>query len=215
MAAKLYRVQTRTDAIQGYDDVLITWTAAGRDAPPAPYADVVEGLGSGDEADLFRRQAVDELFTFEEAEAWVAYLQRHGYESSEVMEQPLPIPENAVALSDMPVGGGVDQILLVREEGYPFAFPVYGCYDLREHSAWSGRSYRFGEKPYPGEIEDLTNDLDGRRQQVAEELGIEHPLFRLLDGSLRSGDVEELRVARAASESFQVIDEEDFEDIAF
>ena len=43
----------------------------------APYADVIEGLGSGDQADLFRRNAVDELFTFEEAEAWVAYLQRH------------------------------------------------------------------------------------------------------------------------------------------
>jgi hypothetical protein len=106
MAAKLYRVQTRTDAIQGYAGVLITWTAAGRDAPPAPYADVIEGLGSGDEADLFRRQAVDELFTFEEAEAWVAYLRMHSYESSEVVEQSLPIPENAVALADMPVGGG-------------------------------------------------------------------------------------------------------------
>jgi len=56
MAATLYRVQTRTDAIEGYDDVLITWAAAGRTSPVAPYADVIEGLGSGDEADLFRRR---------------------------------------------------------------------------------------------------------------------------------------------------------------
>jgi hypothetical protein len=55
---------------------------------------------------------------------------------------------------------------------------------------------------------------------VAEDLGTEHPLFRLLDASLRAGDVEELRVARAASESFQVneypdLEDEDFEDTIF
>src|SRR3712207_6536639 len=102
MAATLYRVQTRTDAIEGYDDVLITWAAAGRIAPVAPYADVIEGLGHGEEVDMFRRNAVDELFTFEEAQEWVTYLQRHySNESSEVVEQPLPLPGNAVALSDV------------------------------------------------------------------------------------------------------------------
>src|SRR5215211_5757415 len=213
MTATLYRVQTRTDAIEGYDDVLITWAAAGRTAPVAPYADVIEGLGPGDEADLFRRNAVDELFTFEEAQAWGAYLQRHySSESSEVVEQPLPLPGNAVALSDMPVGSGVDQIMPVREEDYPFSFQVYGCYDLREHLAETGNPYRFGAEPYPGEIEDLTSILDNRREQVAEDLGTEHPLFRLLDASLRAGDVEELRVARAASESFHINEYPDLED---
>jgi hypothetical protein len=51
-------------------------------------------------------------------------------------------------------------------------------------------------------------------------LGTEHPLFRLLDASLRAADVEELRVARAASESFHIneypdLEDEDFEDIDF
>ena len=221
MNATLYRVQTRTDAIEGYDDVLITWAAAGRTAPVAPYADVIEGLGSGDEPDLFRRNAVDELFTFEEAQAWVAYVQRHySNESSEVVEQPLPLPGNAVALSEMPVGSGVDQIMPIREEDYPFSFQVYGCYDLREHLAETGNRYRFGKEPYPGEIEELTSVLVNRREQVAEDLGTEHPLFRLLDASLRGGDVEELRVARAASESFHVneypdLEDEDVEDITF
>jgi hypothetical protein len=221
MAATLYRVQTRTDAIEGYDDVLITWVAAGREVPPAPYAEVTEGLDSGDEADLFRRNAVEELFTFEEAEAWAAYLKRHySNESVEVVEQPLPLPGDAIALSDMPVGSGVDQILALREEDYPFSFPVYGCYDLREQLAESGNRYRFGAEPYPGEVEDLTSVLDNRREQVREDLGTEHPLFRLLDASLRSGDVEELRVARAASESFHIneypdLEDEDFEDTTF
>jgi hypothetical protein len=221
MTATLYRVQTRTDAIEGYDDVLITWVAAGREAPVTSYADVIKGLGSSDEADLFRRNAVDELFTFEEAQAWAAYLQRHyDDESAEVVEQPLPLPGDAMALSDIPVGEGVDQIMPLREEDYPFSFPVYGCYDLHEHLTKSGNPYRFGAEPYPGEIEDLVSVLDNRREQVAEDLGTEHPLFRLLDASLRAGDVEELRVARAASESFHVseypdLEDEDFEDITF
>jgi hypothetical protein len=66
----------------------------------------------------------------------------------------------------------------------------------------------------------LTNILDNRHQQVAQDLGTEHPLFRLLDASLRAADVEELRVARAASESFHIneypdLEDEDFEDIDF
>jgi hypothetical protein len=125
-----------------------------------------------------------------------------------------------MALSDIPVGGGVDQIMPVREEDFPFSFPVYGCYDLREHLAETGNPYRFGEEPYPGEIEDLTSVLDNRREQVAQDLRTEHPLFRLLDASLRGADVEELRVARAASESFHLneypdLEDEDFEDITF
>jgi hypothetical protein len=130
------------------------------------------------------------------------------------------MPPNAVALSDVPVGSGVDQIMPVREEDYPFSFHVYGCYDLREHLAETGNPYRFGEEPYPGEVEDLTSVLDNRHQQVAQDLGTEHPLFRLLDASLRAADVEELRVARAASESFHIneypdLEDEDFEDITF
>src|SRR5215207_1034724 len=118
------------------------------------------------------------------------------------------------------LGSGVDQIMPVREEDYPFSFHVYGCYDLREHLAETGNPYRFGEEPYPGEIEDLISVLDNRREQVAEDLGTEHPLFRLLDASLRASDVEELRVARSASESFHIneypdLEDEDFEDTTF
>src|SRR5687768_6596216 len=181
MAATLYRVQTRTDAIEGYDDVLITWAAEGRTSPVAPYADVIEGLGSSDHADLFRRNAVDELFTFEEAEVWVAYLQRHySNESSEVVEQPLPLPPNAVALSEMPVGSGVDQIMPVREEDYPFSFHVYGCYDLREHLAETGNPYRFGAEPYPGEVEDLPRCRDNRLQQGEEDMGQDSAVCQLV-----------------------------------
>jgi hypothetical protein len=60
------------------------------------------------------------------------------------------------------------------------------------------RSRRFGEEPYAGELRDLMNELDGRRQEVAHDLGTEHPLFGLIDSALRYGDLEHLRTARAA-----------------
>jgi hypothetical protein len=52
---------------------------------------------------------------------------------------------------------------------------------------------------YPGEMRDLYNGLDGERQAIGQGLGESHPLFRLVDGALRSGDLDELRVAQAAN----------------
>lgn len=42
------------------------------------------------------------------------------------------------------------------------------------------------------------NILDGERQEIAHVLGTEHPLFTLVDGAMKSMDLDELRVARAA-----------------
>ena len=53
-------------------------------------------------------------------------------------------------------------------------------------------------EPYAGEGKERVNALDGERQEIAHTLGTEHPLFKLGDGALRSHDIDELRVARAA-----------------
>lgn len=52
---------------------------------------------------------------------------------------------------------------------------------------------------YAGEGKELANTLGGERQEIAHALGTEHPLFKLVDGALHSMDVDELRVARAAT----------------
>ncbi len=59
-------------------------------------------------------------------------------------------------------------------------------------------SYAYAYPNYPGEMRDLYNGLDGARQVIGQALGEGHPLFRLVDGALRSGDLDELRVAQAA-----------------
>src|SRR5215208_4701675 len=47
---------------------------------------------------------------------------------------------------------------------------------------------------------DLMNGLDGRRQEVGQDLGAQHPLFHLIHQALRAGEVERsLRTALAAS----------------
>jgi len=81
------------------------------------------------------------------------------------------------------------------------AFPAAGPSDADPFDtppANPANPHRFGEEPYPGEVRDLMNELDGRRQEAAQAFGEEHPFSRLLDSALRSADVEELRTARAA-----------------
>jgi hypothetical protein len=172
MTAKLYRVHTTTDDFKGYDGVLITWVAVGRQTPPAPYAEAIWGLSANAEPDPYQRGAVDELFTLEEAEAWVTYLRKHyGDESAEIAEQPLPLKGNTIGLSDIPVGGGVDLLMPVREGDYPFPFQVYGYYDLRHH----------------GDEDEGTGEDEARALMI-----------RLLDDVLSSHEIGELRVVRAA-----------------
>jgi hypothetical protein len=59
-------------------------------------------------------------------------------------------------------------------------------------------AYRPAE-PYTREARELVNTLDGERQEIAHALGTEHPLFKLVDGALRSDDIDELRVAYVAA----------------
>ncbi len=67
----------------------------------------------------------------------------------------------------------------------------------REEMRMDEPTYRSPE-PYIREGRELMNSLDGHRQQIALDLGDEHPLFELVDRALRSADIDRLRVARAA-----------------
>jgi len=135
----LYRIHTITDDFREADGVEITWVAVGREAPPAPYAEAIRDPLPGSESYRYQRSryqqsAVDELFTHEEAEAWVAYLRKHyGDESAEIVEQPLPLTGDAMGLTDLPLGGGQDLLVPAKEDDYPFSFEVYGYYDFRQH----------------------------------------------------------------------------------
>ena len=59
------------------------------------------------------------------------------------------------------------------------------------------------KNPYPGEIQDLLDYLDGERQALASELGTSHPLFLKVHRALTlpptCGDLERVALLRAAS----------------
>jgi hypothetical protein len=120
METKLYRVRsTRSDGTE------IVWIAFGKD-PPVRYAKAIEGLSADVEAGPRQRHSVDELFTFEEAEQWYEYLERHysGDLESEIVEVALPLAPNTKALS-------YASSEWIRREakraGYPFSnFEVHG-----------------------------------------------------------------------------------------
>ena len=118
MVDKLYRVRTTMDELE------IIWIAI-RDDPPLPYANAIEGLSANVEAEPPQQHAVDELFTREEAEKWVDYLRKHyNYQSTEIVEEPLPLDKNITGLSYSHSGGAL--LYPVKAGDYPFSFGVYG-----------------------------------------------------------------------------------------
>jgi hypothetical protein len=132
MATKLCRVRTTKEEFKGYHDVEITWIAMDRKEPPVHYADAIEGLSADVEANGRQRDAVDELFTRDEAEAWAGYLRKHYDDKSvEIVEQLLPLGADIRGLSYPQ--GGPNLLRPVRENDYPFRFEVYGYYDLPQH----------------------------------------------------------------------------------
>ncbi len=132
MVDKLYRVRSTKDEFKGHRDVEITWIAIRdiRDDPPLRYAHAIKGLSADvDATNMPARLAVDELFTWEEAEKWVDYLHKHcDYQSTEIVPVSLPLDVNTRGLSHLRDGEGL--LPPVKEEDYPFSFEVRGHYTL-------------------------------------------------------------------------------------
>ena len=55
---------------------------------------------------------------------------------------------------------------------------------------------------YPGEHQDLVNDLNAARQQLTEMFGLESALFQQIDSALRGGNLPALRAAQAEVQAF-------------
>ena len=124
MATKLYRVQsTKSDGTE------IVWIAFRKD-PPVRYAKAIKGLSADVEATGRQRQSVDELFTYEEAERWLDYLERHYSDlHSKIVEIDLPLAPDAEALS---YTSGDRRLLKPSGVGDPFSnFEVRG-YEVQQ-----------------------------------------------------------------------------------
>jgi hypothetical protein len=114
MATKLYRVRsTKSDGTE------IVWIAF-RKEPPVRYAEAIKGASADLDVGERAREAVDELFTYDEAEQLIDYLSKH-YDKlrSKIVEEALPLEPTVQALhytrrSDVRLRP------VVEKEDYPF-----------------------------------------------------------------------------------------------
>ena len=128
----LYDVSTTVAEHRGCRDVVFSWFYNG-EQKPRPYAKLIEDYDASDDHALYGEAAIDELFTFAEARALKAYLDReHGnYGTTIVRKAELPIASNIAGVSTSAVGGGTDFYMLDREDRYNLPFGAWGYYDLR------------------------------------------------------------------------------------
>jgi hypothetical protein len=76
--------------------------------------------------------AVDELFTFDEANALKQYLDRHHGDEDEtsIEKAEIPLPNNVGGIGAIAVGGGDDFYELHKERQYSLPFKVEGYFNL-------------------------------------------------------------------------------------
>jgi hypothetical protein len=94
---------------------------------------MIEGF---DGKEGYTTEALEELFTLDEAEALKAYLdKRHdGAGTTDIVEVKLPIPFNSAGFGAHGVGRSADFYMLDRDEGYDLPFRAWAYYDLANAS---------------------------------------------------------------------------------
>ncbi len=131
---KLYRVTTIVKEYDGCKNVRFDWFKDNfRDIyRRRPYADLIADYDPSMRTIGYAEEAIEELFTEDEAKQLVAYLDReHGdQETTIIEEQKLPIPNNCCGYSPNGVGGGDDFYTLDQRPDYSLPFKVWGYFDL-------------------------------------------------------------------------------------
>jgi hypothetical protein len=219
---KLYTVASTVAEYRGHKDVVFNWFVKRRRVPVYPFTEeesvgprlperlavALVDLPDAYASDVYgySEDALNQMFALDEAEMLAEYLRVHYGDEPAIHEEELPIECGRAGPLAIPVGGPQGFHMLDKTPGYTLSFEVWGYYDLRvaegPYSEPDEVERYARPAPYAGEGDDLLNDLDGERQQIAHTLGTEHPLFKLVDGALRSADIDELRVARAASDGW-------------
>jgi len=219
----LYSVTSTVAEYRGHKDVVFNWFVLRRQVPVFPFTEEEDAGPRGprlperlagvlvDLPDAYTPEdlwcsecALNRMFTPDEAEMLAEYLRAHCGDEPAIHEEELPVECGRMDPLGIPTGGPQGFYRLDRTPGYPLSFEVWGYYDLRRADGpYSDEAERYARPPpYVGEAGDLLYTLDGERQAIAHTLGTKHPLYRLVDGALRSGDVHELRTARAASDGW-------------
>jgi hypothetical protein len=134
---KLYSVTTIVKRFSGRDNIPFYWFVPDRFGEPSrPYAELIADYDPQNEYRTHAEDAIDELFTADEAEQLVSYLNRqHGDAgTTEINEVMLPIAGNVANYGAFPTGAGIDFYMLHREPEYSLPFKVSGYFDLGDRT---------------------------------------------------------------------------------
>jgi hypothetical protein len=113
--------------------VRFVWFHSGDKARRRPYAKLIENYNpETDELHSYAENAVEELFTEEEAKQLKAYLDLFHDEEGKttINEVQLPVEHNLVGVGAIPIGGGHDWYMLHKEPKYSLPFEVTGFFSL-------------------------------------------------------------------------------------
>lgn len=164
---KLYRVRTVAKEYHGCNDVVFSWLRDDKPAP-RPYAELIENYDLSFD-NFYQHDAIDQLFTADEANALKDYLDReHGDAGTTTIdEETLPIPNDLMGVGSTAVGGGDDFYCLHKEPSYSLPFKVLGYFDLVDCKLADGSGER-----YRHYLHLMYRDADGEtvfRQETQEE----------------------------------------------
>jgi hypothetical protein len=144
---KLYRVSTVADEFSDCKNVTFRWFRdCGDPEPKRPYAKLIKDYDPYDQAAVYQKAFIEELFTSIEANALKEYLDRvHGRAGTATIEEvDLPARNNRWPYRGIAVGGGDSFYNLHKEPKYSLPFKVTGYFDLVgcELADGSGETFR-------------------------------------------------------------------------
>jgi hypothetical protein len=136
MTTELFIVRSVAN-LRGYKNVGIRWFVLGGRALDLPVAEFVKDYygivgNNDDDTEMLRHYAdtaLHEHFTEAEANALADYLRTSSDDHPFIEKVELPIENNTMPISYMPLGGLSDCIVLHRREDYPLPFLVEGYYN--------------------------------------------------------------------------------------
>jgi hypothetical protein len=129
---KLFKLSTITPELHGYRGVHISWIVWSRDMRvKRPYSEMITNYNGNAPDRFYPEGAINELFSGDEAAAWIAWVQEHRGSNVTIRDAVLPIPFNTMAMGDAPLGGENDVLMMWEDPKYSLPFKVGGFYDLR------------------------------------------------------------------------------------
>lgn len=132
---RLFRAWSVLENIIEQDQVMFNWFVVGRQAPVAPYEELIENYDEDDEESVYDRLLVDEFFTAAEVEELRNYLLKKHNLEIQVEEISLPVRSGGLSYELLLISGQKDFYTLADEEGYNLSVNILGHYDMKEYKS--------------------------------------------------------------------------------